>query len=147
MAKQLPDILSAQSHEELDALTIKHAKYFTCVQTVLGGFVKNGDSNYEREELPDLEAARVRAKELFDSNKKIVMIYAVADFSGAAGFSRHVENYPATKSPFKNKPLRKTPVETKQVSTDDTSVYDRVMKSSKPMAVVTKTKANRRVLP
>ncbi len=111
-SKIVPDILSAQTHEELDALTIEHAKYFTVVQVILGGFVKTGLSNYEREEAPTLEAARQRAKDRHEETGKPSMIYAVADFVGARGFSRHVENYPLTKSPFKNKPLRKevTPV-------------------------------------
>lgn len=145
-AEELPDILTAHSHEELDALAIKHAKYFTCVQVQLGGFVKNGTSNYDREELPNLDAAREHAKKLYEVTRKSVMIYAIADFSGARNFSRHVENYPEVKSPFKNKPLRKTPVITKQLEADKTT-YDKVMKSNKPMAVVVPTKKSRRVLP
>lgn len=97
------DLLQADSHEALDALTIEHAKYFTVVQTYLGRFSREGVSNYNREEVPTLEAARKRAKELHEETGKKSMIYAVADFVGADNFARHLENYPPTPMPFKEK--------------------------------------------
>lgn len=91
--KPLPSILGDFDDEELTQRVIDHAKYFTVVQVSPGMFRKGG-SNYERTEEPTLEKAREQAKELYDKHKKRIIIYAVADFSGARNFSRPVETYP-----------------------------------------------------
>ena len=80
--------------EQLNAKVIAHAKYFTVVQITRGGFVKGG-SNYDRHQVDTLEEARTKAKELYEADKsRGILIYAVADFAGANGFSRPIENYP-----------------------------------------------------
>lgn len=91
----LPGLMGDWTDEELNAHTVKHAKYFTVVQITRGGFV-GGGRNYERHQVDTLEDARTKAAELYgqDSNKRGIIIYAVADFAGANGFSRPVENYP-----------------------------------------------------
>ena len=90
-----PGLMGEYTDEELNEHTVKHAKYFTVVQINRGGFVRGG-SNYERHQVDTLEDARVLAKELYDKDtvKRGILIYAVADFAGANGFSRPVENYP-----------------------------------------------------
>lgn len=91
----LPGLMGNWTDEELNEHTVKHAKYFTVVQITRGGFV-GGGRNYERHQVDTLENARIRAAELYgqDTNKRGIIIYAVADFAGANGFSRPVENYP-----------------------------------------------------
>lgn len=80
--------------EELNALVVAHAKYFTVVQVKRGGFVAGG-SNYDRHQVSTIEDARIKAKELYETDRtKGILIYAVADFAGANGFSRPIENYP-----------------------------------------------------
>lgn len=90
----LPGLMGDYSDEELNAKVIAHAKYFTVVQITRGGFVRGG-SNYDRHQVDTLEGAREKAKELYDADKsRGILIYAVADFAGANGFSRPIENYP-----------------------------------------------------
>jgi hypothetical protein len=93
----LPGLMGNYSDEELNAHVVKHAKYFTVVQVTRGGFV-GGGKNYDRHQVDTLEDARAKAKELYDTDpsKRGILIYAVADFAGANGFSRPVENYPPT---------------------------------------------------
>jgi hypothetical protein len=80
--------------EELNEYVVRHAKYFTVVQVNRGGYVRGGN-NYDRHEVPSLEDARIKAKELHEADKlRGILIYAVADFAGANGFSRPVESYP-----------------------------------------------------
>lgn len=82
--------------DELNQHVIAHAKYFTVVQVTRGGFVRGGQ-NYDRHQVDTLEDAREKAKELYEGDRsKGILIYAVADFAGANGFSRPVENYPKT---------------------------------------------------
>ncbi|WP_205249342.1 hypothetical protein, partial [Escherichia coli] len=52
-----------------------------------------------------LEAAIEKAKEVHaqDPEGRGCMIYAVADFSGCMGFSRHLCNYPPAHLPCKDK--------------------------------------------
>ncbi len=97
---------TARSHEELDALALEHAKYFTVVQVQLGGFFTSRKSNYIRREMPNIVAARELAEALYKSNGKICMIYAVVDFVGANDFARHMENFPPSVSPFRSKQRR-----------------------------------------
>lgn len=94
---RLPGLLGNYTDEELNEHVIKHAKYFTVVQINRGGFVAGGQ-NYDRHQVDDLETARKKAAELYeaDGRKRGIIIYAVADFAGANGFSRPVENYPKT---------------------------------------------------
>lgn len=94
---RLPGLMGEYTDEELNQHTIDHAKYFTVVQINRGGFVKGG-TNYIRHQVDTLEDARIKAAELYaeDPAKKGILIYAVADFAGANGFSRPVENYPRT---------------------------------------------------
>jgi len=92
--QSLPTLMDASNDEEFTAKTIKHAKYFTIIRYVRGGY-RIGRSNHERHERPTLEEARelagvLRAEEPANS----VIIYAVADFIGAHGFSRPVEFFP-----------------------------------------------------
>lgn len=91
----LPGLMGDWTDEELNEHTIKHAKYFTVVQITRGGFV-GGGRNYDRHQVDTLDDARTKAAELYrqDPNKRGILIYAVADFAGANGFSRPVENYP-----------------------------------------------------
>lgn len=93
----LPGLMGNYTDEELNQRVIDHAKYFTVVQVNRGGFV-GGGKNYDRHQVDTLEDARVKAKELYeaDPTKRGILIYAVADFAGANGFSRPVENYPLT---------------------------------------------------
>lgn len=89
-----PGLMGEYTDEELNEHTIKHAKYFTVVQVNRGGFVRGG-TNYDRHQEPTLEAARIKAAELYALDKmRGILIYAVADFAGANGFSRPVESYP-----------------------------------------------------
>jgi hypothetical protein len=90
-----PGLMGEYTDEELNEHTILHAKYFTVVQINRGGFVRGG-SNYDRHQVDTLEDARKLAQELYDADpvKRGILIYAVADFAGANGFSRPVENYP-----------------------------------------------------
>jgi hypothetical protein len=97
---KLPSLMGDRTDEELDSYTIQHAKYFTVVQVNRGGFV-GGGQNYNREQVDSLEQAQQRAKELYERDGKAILIYAIADFSGAVNFSRHVDNYP--KSSWKSK--------------------------------------------
>lgn len=83
-----------ETDEDLDDYVIEHAKYFTVIQIRPGGFVNGYGSNYIREEVPTLEEAMERAKELYEQTKKKLLIYAVADFAGAIGFNRPVRQYP-----------------------------------------------------
>lgn len=90
----LPGLMGDYTDEQLNAKVVAHAKYFTVVQITRGGFVKGG-SNYDRHQVDTLEDARKRAKELYEADKsRGILIYAVADFAGANGFSRPIENYP-----------------------------------------------------
>lgn len=91
----LPSLMGQFTDEELNLYTIKHAKYFTVVQITRGGFV-GGGQNYERHQVDTLDDARGLAAKLYgeDPKKRGIIIYAVADFAGANGFSRPVENYP-----------------------------------------------------
>lgn len=90
----LPGLMGDYSDEELNAKVIANAKYFTVVQVNRGGFVRGG-TNYDRHQVDTLEDAREKAKELYEADKsRGILIYAVADFAGANGFSRPVENYP-----------------------------------------------------
>jgi hypothetical protein len=90
----LPGLMGEYTDEELNAKVIAHAKYFTVVQVNRGGFVRGG-TNYDRHQVDTLEDARVKAKELYEADKlRGILIYAVADFAGANGFSRPIENYP-----------------------------------------------------
>ena len=92
---RLPGLMGEYTDEELNQHVIKHAKYFTVVQINRGGFV-GGGKNYDRHQVPDLAEARKKAAELYaaDPGKRGILIYAVAVFAGANGFSRPVENYP-----------------------------------------------------
>lgn len=93
---RLPGLMGEYTDEELNEHTVKHAKYFTVVQINRGGFVRGG-SNYDRHQVDTLAEARAKAKELYEAEgtaKRGIIIYAVADFAGANGFSRPVENYP-----------------------------------------------------
>lgn len=91
-----------ESDEDLDQYVIDHSYMFTVIQIRPGGFVSGYGSNYVREEIhvgddgPEeaLERAIARAKEIYDEKKKSLLIYAVADFSGAIGFNRPVRQYP-----------------------------------------------------
>ena len=93
----LPGLMGNYTDDELNQRVIDHAKYFTVVQVTRGGFV-GGGKNYERHQVNTLEDARVKAKELYeeDAAKRSILIYAVADFAGANGFSRPVESYPVS---------------------------------------------------
>lgn len=89
-----PGLMGEYTDEELNAKVVAHAKYFTVVQVNRGGYVRGG-SNYDRHQVDTLEDARVLAAELYTVDKtRGILIYAVADFAGANGFSRPVENYP-----------------------------------------------------
>lgn len=94
---RLPGLMGEYTDEELNAHTIKHAKYFTVVQITRGGFV-GGGQNYDRHQVESLEDANTLAASLYkdDPKKRGIIIYAVADFAGANGFSRPVGNYPPT---------------------------------------------------
>lgn len=98
-------MLDFQSDEDLDQYVIDHAYMYTIITPRPGGFMAGLGSNYSREEVhvkdhegteEALVAAIARAKEMYDAseNKKTLLIYAVADFSGAIGFSRPVRQYP-----------------------------------------------------
>jgi hypothetical protein len=93
----LPGLMGEYTDEELNEHTIKHAKYFTVVQITRGGFV-GGGKNYDRHQVDSLESANQLAADLYrdDPKKRGIIIYAVADFAGANGFSRPVGNYPPT---------------------------------------------------
>jgi hypothetical protein len=88
-----PGLMGEYDDEELNQHTIAHAKYFTVVQIRRGGFV-GGGTNYDRHQVDTLEEARIKAAELYAVEQRGIIIYAVADFAGANGFSRPVENYP-----------------------------------------------------
>lgn len=95
-----------ETDEDLDNYVIAHAYMFTVIQIRPGGFVNGFGSNYIREEVHvkdhggnqaiALEAAWVRAAEIYAEKKKTILIYAVADFAGAIGFNRPVRQYPAS---------------------------------------------------
>lgn len=90
----LPGLMGEYTDEELNAKVVAHAKYFTVVQVNRGGFVRGG-SNYDRYQVDTLPNARTKAAELYELDKtRGILIYAVADFAGANGFSRPIENYP-----------------------------------------------------
>lgn len=93
----LPGLMGDYTDEELIQHTIKHAKYFTVIQITRGGFV-GGGQNYERHQVDTLDEARTLASTLYgqDPKKRGIIIYAVADFAGANGFSRPVDNFPPT---------------------------------------------------
>ena len=93
----LPGLMGNYTDDELNAHVVANAKYFTVVQVNRGGFVAGG-KNYDRHQVDTIVDARKLAKELYDADerKRGILIYAVADFAGANGFSRPVENYPAT---------------------------------------------------
>lgn len=95
VGSSLPSLMGQYTDEELNQHTIKNAKYFTVVQITRGGFV-GGGQNYERHQVDTLDDARELAAKLYneDPKKRGIIIYAVADFTGANGFSRPVENYP-----------------------------------------------------
>lgn len=91
---QLPTLMDASTDEEFTAKTLRHARLFSIIRVVRGGY-RSGKSNYERHEAPTLEEARTIAERLRkEDNKNTVIIYAIADFAGANGFSRPVEFYP-----------------------------------------------------
>ena len=91
--KKLPSLIGEYDDEELTRMVIENAVYFTVVQITPGQFRKGG-RNYDRHVVPTLEDARTLAKTLYEQNKKNIIIYAVADFIGAKGFSRPIETYP-----------------------------------------------------
>lgn len=80
------------SDEELNQAVMDRAKYFTVIQVVRGGFVAGG-KNYNRTEYPTLPEAQIAAEELYKTEKKSVLIYAVADWP-SIGFSRPVDSFP-----------------------------------------------------
>lgn len=95
-----------ETDEDLDDYVITHAYMFTVIQIRPGGYVNGFGSNYIREEIhvkdhggdprAALEAAKVRAKEIYEEKdkKQKLLIYACADFAGAMGFNRPVTTYP-----------------------------------------------------
>jgi hypothetical protein len=94
---RFPTLMGDYTDEELNQKVIDNAKYFTVIEINRGGFVRGGN-NYTRHQVDSIEEARVKAKELYESNgsKRTLLIYAVADFAGASGFSRPIESYPPT---------------------------------------------------
>lgn len=91
------------SDEELDEYVIQNAYMFTVVQIRPGGFVRGEGSNYIREEVlvadhgsadAALEAALKQAEQRHNETGKNILIYAVANFSGAVGFNRPVRTWP-----------------------------------------------------
>lgn len=88
--------------EDLDNYVIEHAHMFTVIQIRPGGFVNGYGSNYIREEIyvenndrtAALEKALARAAEIYKETNRTLLIYAVADFTGAMGFGRPVRQYP-----------------------------------------------------
>lgn len=98
---ELPNLLDAQSDEEIDQKSLEHAKYFTVVQVRLGGFRDRRESNYTRRTAPNFAVAMEMAQAIHRQTGKTSMIYAIVDFAGARNFTRHITNYPPTLPPSK----------------------------------------------
>jgi len=97
----LPTLMDCRTDEEFTAKTLKYARYFSIIRCIKGGF-RSGGANYQRHEAPTLDKAREIAHKLREEdNKNTVIIYAIADFIGAMGFSRPIEFYP--KSDYKTR--------------------------------------------
>lgn len=92
--QSLPTLMDITTEEEVVQKVLKHAKYFTIIRYVRGGF-QMGRATNERHERPTLEEARALAVQLREEDSKnTVIIYGVADFVGAHGVSRPVEFFP-----------------------------------------------------
>lgn len=129
---KLPGLMGEYTDEELNAHVIKHAKYFTVVQITRGGFV-GGGSNYDRHQVDTLEDARVKAAELYGADRsRGILIYAVADFAGANGFSRPVENYP--KSNWESKSQKASREKAERQAARQKAREARLQLGSKPRA-------------
>jgi hypothetical protein len=94
---KLPGLMGDFTDDQLNQHVVDNARYFTVVQINRGGFLA-GDKNYTRHEVASLALARDLAAHLYSEDPKHrgILIYAVADFAGAKGFSRPVESYPVS---------------------------------------------------
>ena len=90
----LPSLMDIKDEEDVVQKVLKHAKYFSVIRYVRGGF-QMGRATNERYERPNLEEARALALQLREEDSKnTVIIYGVADFVGAKNVSRPVEFFP-----------------------------------------------------